>query len=268
MVKLFLGILLLLVSGCTLEVAPDNNPQPGDNDMQRSGMGRILTASFTTTMNTQSGSGEINGLQQSNLEPGEYTIQFGVIPPPNIPGAPPTQQAFSANAIVSWKSDGQQQRRVISLIPGAAITGVCDAVDVRIQDLGTLFGPNNPGSEYKVIQTMSKGSRANIQQPVVLVTDVAQTIAAPGSLNFFVPRDSGVVAYQALVAQSSPLPLTSVFDVIASQNALGNVIATDYPMINTGWIPLAPGVIAVELVNQNTTGPSPILANIIWGIEG
>src|SRR5208282_2833927 len=67
------------------------------------------------------------GVQTAQLDSQAYTIQFEVIPPTDGLG-------FSAYAIVSWKVNGQPIRRVMNIYQGAAITGVCEGVDVQIVD--------------------------------------------------------------------------------------------------------------------------------------
>src|SRR5271157_5513727 len=93
-----------------------------------------LTCSATTTLLTTANAlglfagTQLSNLQQSNLEPGEYTLQFNVIEPP-IDGL-----GYATYAYVVWKVEGQPVPRIISVYNGAAISGVADSVDVHLLD--------------------------------------------------------------------------------------------------------------------------------------
>lgn len=93
-----------------------------------------LTGAQTTDLVTTSNAlGSFNGdrlpnLQPGQLEPGEYTLQFQVIEPP-IDGL-----GFGTYAYITWKVNGQQLNRIVSVFSGTAISGVANAVHVHLQD--------------------------------------------------------------------------------------------------------------------------------------
>lgn len=88
-----------------------------------------ITELQTSTNTLGSFAGDrLPSIQQDNLEPGEYTIQFQVIEPP-VDGL-----GFAAYAYVVWKVGGQQISRIINVFNGSAISSVADSAHVQLQD--------------------------------------------------------------------------------------------------------------------------------------
>ena len=93
----------------------------------------LFKSQITPMFTTGSPLGSFTGPQQPNLQidhlqPGEYTLQFQIVEPPddNFP--------FSTYAIARWKVQGQQIQRIISVFSGAVLGGVAEAVDVQLLD--------------------------------------------------------------------------------------------------------------------------------------
>jgi len=130
---------LVLITNCTY----NTNIEQGDN--------MNLTASQITILTTSRnalGSFEgqlLNNVQQDDLEPGEYTIQFQIVEPV-VDGSGSATYAY-----VFWKVDGQQIQRIISVFSGSAISGVANSVHVQLLDQSDranhhftgLVGPTN-----------------------------------------------------------------------------------------------------------------------------
>lgn len=112
----------LVLNACTY----NTNIEPGDN--------MNLTASQITTLTTsRSALGSFEGqllsnIQQDELEPGEYTVQFQIVEPV-IDGLGSATYAY-----VYWKVDGQQVQRIISVFSGSVISGVANSVHVHLLD--------------------------------------------------------------------------------------------------------------------------------------
>src|SRR5208337_3559257 len=119
---------------------------------QGSSMGNKLVASGMAQMVRTAAQGSVAGLaptgvqipaglQVSPLDPGNYTIQFTVLPPADGLG-------FAAYAIVNWKTAGHQLTRKVSVFSGAVLSGVCDSVDIFIVDVSQIgvagFPPIQP----------------------------------------------------------------------------------------------------------------------------
>lgn len=270
--RLFLGILsvllLALVSGCTMQVA--DSDQGADSDMAKSIIGAQLTDMSRTLVTGLAGAplpvGTPNrGLMQTDLDPGEYTIQFSVIPPSDNHG-------FAAYAIVNWKVAGHQLRRVVSVASGAVISGVADAVDVQIVDVsdGPVYAPlpsgnPDPRQLYQVASTLSRGSRPSLNQPGVLLTSRSALQVAPvGGLQIWsVPQDCGVIS--AYVSG----PYTTLPDVpadIAVQFNDASGLTLGFATIPAShWVPLPSGTTQV-LITNNGVNTYPV--NVFWGIDG
>lgn len=268
-------------------------------------------------------------LQQNNLDPGEYTLQFQVIEPPI------DKLGFAVYAYVSWKVAGQQITRIISVFNGSAISGVADSVDVFLQDqsgrggsitLPGTFGvtngsstftatiaqtlksnqqiqfSNQPGifytipngmngvtgllsvpytgptnntvtafalSKYKVAVALSKGTRAGIMQPAVLLTESRpQDVSSKSQAVVQVPiNDAGICS----ILVSTTVKGTN----LQAEADNGNVemigaggystawfIPTRFPM----WYPIPPGTIKIQFNNNSTT--QDLFFSFQWGIEG
>ena len=225
-----------------------------------------LTSSFITPMVVgQSALG--NSINQSDLEPGTYTLQLSFVGvEPDSSGNPfiPTAQA-----IVNWKIEGQQQRRVISIISGASISGVATGVDVQIVDI-PLGGSATDGKTYKVQATLSRGVRGNTQQPPTLTGVPIQSAAPSANVTFEVPQDSGVTSVFVMVASGGGGTPPEVTDLIVDATDISlpspAVLGTWYPLITVGWVPLPPGSQRVVIFNQGPDETAFVQA--IWGIDG
>lgn len=268
---------LALILGCTY------NTYDGPIDEQSDDQGELgepmttVYAALTNMVRTDAISNATIGLpfgnpltsiQTGQLEPGVYTLAFTVLPPAD-------GQGFAAYALVTWKVGGQQITRKISVFSGAAITGVCDSVDVKLVDVSQVgvFGfPATPLS-YQIGVSLSKGGRATTMQPATLVTQL-QSLPIdtggvnPSSVTFLVPPDAGVISVLPIVGPAgvtNPL-LTTDIDVVQLNQAATVLMSSWYPMLqNPGWIPLFGGTVRVGIT---TASANVALVNVIWGIEG
>lgn len=202
-------------------------------------------------------------LQCWNLEPGEYSIAFTILPPDNTAH----EQACAAIAYVRWKLDGQQFQRIVSITSGTVLSSRADAVDVAIQDVSGLMGVGQTvGRDYKVTAALTRGLRPNIQQPPIYVPQPATTltIVAPGNdLRVPVPKDAGVISFYVMVEAPDPTK------ILVSQESTGS-LAT-FPefrplVVPGGWVPLFPGADVIDILNQDVANPANAL--VFFGIEG
>jgi hypothetical protein len=267
--RLFLGILWVLSfsCGCTYQVG---NDQTDEDDMAKSIIGAQLTDMSRTLIQGSAG-GQLpigtpnRGLMQTDLEPGEYTIQFSVIPPSDNRG-------FAAYAIVNWKVGGHQLRRVVSVASGAVISGVADAVDVQIVDVsdGPVYaalpsGNPDPKQLYQVASTLSRGSRPSLNQPGVLLTSRSALQVAPvGGLQIWsVPQDCGVIS--AYISGPVPTLPDVAADIIVQFNDAAGVTLGFATIGPSSWTPVPSGTVQV-LITNNGVNTYPV--NVIWGIDG
>ena len=223
---------------------------------------RSATTDLVTTVAPTTNVGpERPNLQCYDMEPGEYSIAFSIIPP-----AAPNQAAASI-AKVRWKLDGQQFQRIVSITPGMVISSRADAVDVALQDVSGLMGVGQAaGRPYKVSAALTKGLRPNVQQPPIYVPEPAQilTVAGPtAELRVPVPQDAGVISFYVMVQA----PDSS--KIVVSQESTGSIATfPEYrPLIVPGgWVPLFPGADLISVLN--TDGANPAIAAVFFGIEG
>jgi hypothetical protein len=149
-------------------------------------MGNRTGAQITELITTSNPLGSFRGdrlpnLQEGELEPGEYTIQFQVIEPP-IDGL-----GFSAYAYVTWKVDGQQLDRIVSVFSGSAISGVANAVHVQLLDqsergsifLDGSFGVTNGLASF----TASAAQTIGVGQQIVFDSQPGVFYGIPNGMN-------------------------------------------------------------------------------------
>lgn len=247
----WLALILVLLTGCTLQTTTIQDEEDPN-----------MTASQLTPMvSGQQSFG--NSLNRTGLEAGTYTLQFGIrdiTQAPLLPSQPPSIP--TVQAIINWKIDGQQQRRVISVVSGASISGVCEAVDVSIVD--KTSNPTLAGFTYNVQVTLSKGMRGNVQQPPALLDSLATLVPNAGLLVHLVPPDSGVISVFLLIDAGVPA-IASDFQLVMTDPSGGVVYAASTPATLGQWIPLVPGTAALQVFNHSAT---PALVTLLWGIEG
>jgi hypothetical protein len=272
---IFLGILGLWLTGCTCQVG---EPTEENDDMgnliaaQIADMTRSAAMGTLAGLPTAIGAQQQPSLQQNNLEPGEYTVQFQAFPPADGLG-------FAAYAIINWKIAGQQITRKVSVANGVSISGVCEAVDVTLIDVSQTgqFGfpaatpsPNPTGiGLYKIGVALSKGTRPNVQQPATLLTAIAEQAVAPGVnvVNYKVPTDAGVVAVMITAARLSVADVIADNEIAATQlNNSGLVgLSSWYPLQSDRWVPLGVGCTTIGISNYSA---GTALTQVFWGIDG
>jgi hypothetical protein len=225
---------------------------------------RVTASLFTEMIVGQDGLGA--SINTNELVPEAYTVQFGFV------GVEPDTGGHifipTAQAIVNWKVDGQPQRRVMSIVSGASLSGVCNALDIKIKDFPN-GGDATIGKRYKVQATLSRGLRANTQQPPTLVDQAPQSIGTGAGVTYAVPQDSGVTSFRILVASGSTGDTYDDKSVIASMSDAAlpspNLLGTYYPLKCCDWTPLPPG--SQRVLINNGTGVT-IFTQVIWGIDG
>lgn len=246
---------------------------------------RSLTASMISPMVAGNGNFQ-NNIDKSNLEPTTYTLQFSIL---DI--EPWLRDAFHVipekffplvQAIITWKVNGQHQRRVISVVSGAAISAVAEGVDVKLVDVTgeNRDTSNRPiGYKYKVQVTLSRGVRSSVEQPPTLMDGEGVQFISNNAGNtdamFPVPDDAGVISVYPFIAyrtnDSSLVFNKSVLKMLYLDRVLIDTYGISQPPAE-GWVPLIPGTGVVVFQFANTAGPPPVeldvAVSVLWGIEG
>lgn len=202
-------------------------------------------------------------LQAAFPESGTYTVEIGVTPPLL------QSRFFVAEAEIVWKVEGGFVRRVISVIDGATISGVGQAVSVTIRDVSIDPGAAIVlGETYTVYIQVARGSRPSVEQPPRLIRPSPSTliysvtsIGPTASQVFDVPEDAGVISVYIGAANIVAATPTEFYAIMANPGQ--NVMIVKDPV---GWIPLVPGTNTVTLTNLDAV--NNLIVTLIWGIDG
>lgn len=175
-VWVLLLVLVAFATGCMCPVGQDDD-QGGTPVTEL----KFVRSQFTNMVTTQNALGSFKGnllqnLQQDQLDPGVYTIQFQIL------DRPTDGLGLGAYAFIFWRVQGQSIERVINVFNGAAISGPCNSVHVQLLDqsgrgplsafLGTFSVANGSANVTSTIaQTIQPGEQIQFNsQPGVFYT--------------------------------------------------------------------------------------------------
>lgn len=203
-------------------------------------------------------------INERDLIPNVYTLQFGLLQTGNRTST----SVPSAEAIINWSVKGQQQRRIVTIASGVAVSGMCDSVSVKIRDT-SITTEGAEAIPYAVQTTLTMGVRPSTGQPPSLTTTINQVVdgSSTGGVSFTVPVNAGVMSFMVLACGDSGA-VPNLTDIVAQVIGSGGILlAAYYPLITGGWIPLPAGAYAVTVLN-NAGEETNADVNVIWGIEG
>jgi hypothetical protein len=168
-----------------------------------------------------------------------------------------TTVAF-ASAIVAWSIDGTTITRQFDVSAGATISGLAEAVQVRVSDSTPTGHPQ--GIVYGVVIAIAAESRPTTAVPPVLtglasvaVGAAASTVAIP------VPAGAnGVVVYGSTAAGAPTLQL-------AEQTADGSVTVLETSVAPGQFVPLVSGAGRVVVTNL---GGATANVTVVFSIDG
>jgi hypothetical protein len=243
--------------GCMLENEETTDMEPNyPND-------KVTASQLTPMIVGQAAFG--GSLNQAGLIPETYTLEFSFISVEKRTGG---ALSFipSAEAVINWKVDGQQQRRVISIVSGAVISAVANGVDVQIVDVPTS-DLTLTGKHYQVQTTLSRGARANIQQPPILYNRSLNfaDIAPANTFSVDIPPDCGVINAYVSVVFANPAATFVFSDITATFGTSTGDLGGFYPLIANSWVPIPPGADRIQIQNNNAAHAT---VSVLWGIEG
>jgi hypothetical protein len=269
--RISIFLLLCLIIGC------ENIPRNIERESMSSEYNgpRTLTASMMSQMIAGRHAFQ-NNIDKSNLEQTTYTLQFGIValePLILFPEVTPRKFSPIVQAVITWKINGQHQRRVISVVSGAAISAVAEGVDVKIIDLTEY----PTGYKYNVQVTLSRGVRPTVEQPPVLFditgSQFILSTAPDNELKFPVPEDSGVISVYPFIGYPfdpvtvNPIDPRSLRMTFLDEAEIYNYGFFQPPEIGK-WIPLIPGTGLVVFFYAPTLPTDGIGITLLWGIEG
>lgn len=198
-------------------------------------------------------------------EPGNYTIQFGIVKPPNA------NALYVAKADIYWSVEGQTLKRTITVGNGVSISGTAQGVKVRVyDDTATTFPAAVivPNTEYTVAVQVVKGTRPNVGKPPTLY--VAPVNVGPLSFqNINIPADAGVISVNVQIGVAAvaiiPIPFTAqcIVEDVGGLTTLTTFVPTEN---NAGFITLPPGSAILSLYNGSAGDTYTMQVN--FGIDG
>jgi len=255
--RMFLVIsYLLLLSACTAD-------QERETDMHGGELG--YGQGNATTELKQKGWGASGQLRTGNKndqlslqaifsEPGTYTVQFDMV---DARG-----NRADAHALILWSCAGVEVSRKISVKNGASISGVGEGVRVIVTDVSTV----TPSYAYDVAITVSKGVRANTQQPAVFhIVGVTPTVDAASFLDVKIPTDIGAISFNVSIGSVNGTPLADQAVQIQQRSAVGGILSLEDPRMFP-WIQLQPEYDRIRIINN--TVADQILFRLTLGIDG
>ena len=197
-----------------------------------------------------------------------YTVQF------SIP-IPPSDGIFNPIAEVIFSIGGCDVRRIINCGNGVAISGLAEVVHVKVYDITPVASYGVAATTYRVDTLIAKGSRPSTGIPPRYTTgDVASTfkqIAGVGTTTVTIPQNTGDMSVLVLVADNTGpvIPGDSTVTCQVAGTFLGlpfNYPALMWdPVVNTGYVPLYPGAINLQLENNSA---KTLYYSVMYGIEG
>ena len=211
-------------------------------------------------------------LQANFPESGAYTVQFTV------------EQAISSTAArgqlrgmtyadITWTVEGQQVRRTVAVYNGLSVTGVAQAVKVRLYDASPA---GDAGRKYNAFAVCARGTRASTENPPIY--EVGVSASAPlGPVEVVqvgtfatvpVPLNIGVKSVGVVVINQDGTAIPDQGAVVEQRN--GGAIRKAYDPRQVYWVPLSPGVDTIRLKN-NMPGVDPanrLAFSVTWGIDG
>jgi hypothetical protein len=292
---LVLGVMALeFATGCAM---PPEHERQEQNDDDGAGQGPAEKVSGEMGMQSNKGWAVSGSLvirdttkkvsMQADFEgaAGAYTVQFlkgqyvfeNAFLPETVPNV--------AEALITWSVRGNSQiTRRVSVFSGLSITGVGEACSVQMQDVSNPFAPPWPSPlpfdpVYDVQASLSPGTRANVNQPPVLVprttgnnpfNDIVNgqvTVAGPGTGGPYpIPADAGVISMwaSASITTIGVPPAGSVRINYYDQNGVF-VGSTNVGGDSPKFEPIAPGATQYDVQNLNLV---PVTVRLLFGIDG
>lgn len=254
-------LLLLCLVGCTYQI---------EDDQMTVTHGWGATRPLRNT-----GRAPGNGLSvqtpSGDAEPSTYTVSFRVGQLKlDSPQNPLLTTGYAPYAEIYWSLGGIDTRRVVSVVNGTSVTGVCDTFKVIGYD-DTFQGSGINHGTYDLAIAVGKGTRpADANPPFYIdpVTGGEYAVNPASSVNVAVPFDIGVKSLQVTAIAFATGVTLAEGDARVAQNAPFTSKIYD-PREYPGFVPLLPGASTIQLINnQPAIGGSVIIFQVTWGIDG
>lgn len=217
---------------------------------------------------------QVNFLERDTnpLPSKNYTVQFSVGNSTlSATGLPAINVPINPIAEIKWSVEGNDVRRLVSVVSGMSLTGVGESIKVSVLDRSAQIdiGSSLPYAavQYDVDIICAPGSRASVTQPPTLAAqnpnDLSFIFVSAGVGNLFVdvPQDAGVISTYITAHSDGNVISEADASVTQINGTLINRIYTP----NVGWVPLVPGTQKLKL---NNLSANTIAWSITYGIDG
>lgn len=235
--------------------------------------------------------GPVTSLLNVNFpEPGIYTAEFNITQPSPRAGGPPPATPTSnlrCQAILNWTVEGNQIQRIFDVGNGTTISGAGAGANISVRDL-TATLPSSSGTngvEYLVSISITKGTRAQFQVPVIqpggadFIAGVAQPtvgglpvigpagIAATAGALYTIPQNAGIVGVKISVIDTT-VPATRPTFVVATQfNTAASVNYYQWsPDSDPSFVPIVPGATLINV--KNNSAADGVSVSLDWAVDG
>lgn len=216
--------------------------------MPRIGIGEKLTAwGGGATINPPGAAnphagGQSNYTVQCELTPAQvFTVQFGIGPKEDPEGR------NKPVALIEWAANGVTVYRKVSAINGMSISGVGEAVRVKVFDEGDS-GAETP---YPSTCIVSIGSRGGNAPPTLQNQDFVNLSTAGGTGSFTIEENVGIIAVRLLAVNDAglkydPDALTAIF-----RDGTGTLISGFQNFNVNGFVQVPPGAVSISVENED-----------------
>lgn len=262
MKSLFLVLGLFLFSGCTVQVEDDM----GLNQYGDSG-GWSATGTMTNDGKSHAAHLQVDFLKKdTNRNPSKnYTVQFSV-GPTKLSNKSLLPVPVNPVAEIKWSVEGNDVRRLVSVVNGLSVTGVGEAIKVSVSDdspQDTNFVVN-----YDVSINVAPGSRPSINQPPTLIDHSGnnfflQAVAGGASKDVIIPQDAGVISSYVTVYSAGGVPIAENAAEVTLKNVFSVGQKSYDPRI--GWVSMIPGAAILTLTNRSGVDQ---FYTVTFGIDG
>jgi hypothetical protein len=256
-----------VTNACTFEVAEEDDNMASQGDELR---GWAQTGNLFTGAGTDgTGKGGAVTLQAKLSRPDSLTTQFNVSGP-----------FANIRAEIISDVNGNDVRRLISVVDGMSITTRGKTIKVKVKDYTTAGISDNEKYTVSILSTL--GVRAGFKQPPYLTPlEYEQITPVPvgpailpvvsqiplgvggGTVDVAIPPDAGVNSvYVSMISEGQTIP----YGELIVEHQIGAVIFQAYDPREHDWVPLYPGSTNVRLINFSATLEAS--AMVFFGIDG
>ena len=197
----------------------------------------------------------------SEFGPGNYTVQF------SVGNVTPGTANVNPVAEINWAIGGNQVTRKISVFNGASISGVCEALSVKVFD-ESPDAEGSPTQVYDVGVLIGPGVRSSTNLPPVYIFEDGRIDApAAGTASMTIPTGIGITSIFITAHTSDGSALTGG-DAEVQQLDMTGAILKAYDPRNYEFVPVSPMAKTIKLINHIGGGGANIIFSLTYGIDG